>query len=60
MSQDPAEAYVRAAADLAGLALDEDQLATVTANTRILRALAAEFVDLPLADDLDPAPVLRL
>ena len=60
MSDDPAEAYVRAAAALAGLELDADSLKAVTANARILQAMYAEFADLPLPDDLDPAVVLRL
>ena len=60
MSDDLAEAYVRAAAALARLELDADSLKAVTANTRILQAMYAEFADLPLPDDLDPAAVLEL
>ncbi len=60
MSEDPAEAYVEAAAALAGLSLDADSKAAVVANTRVLQALAAEFVDLPLPAGLDPAALLRL
>lgn len=60
MSQDAAEAYVLAAAALAGLDLDAESLKAVTANTRILQALYAEFAGLELPDDLDPAAVLRL
>ena len=60
MSDDPAEAYVLAAAALSGLELGPDSLTAVTANTRILQAMYAEFADLPLPDDLDPAAVLRL
>ncbi len=60
MSDDPVEAYVQAAAALADLTLDDASLVAVAANTRILRARAAEFADLPLPEDLDPAAVLRL
>ena len=60
MSGDPARAYVEAAAALADLTLDEASFVAVAANTRILRAQAADFVDLPLPEGLDPAAVLRL
>lgn len=60
ISDDPVEAYVIEAAAGADLILDAESLAVVTANTRILRARYAEFADLPLPDDLDPAAVLRL
>ena len=60
MTEDLALAYVTAAANLAGLSLDAESLAAVVANTRILRAMAAEFADLPLAENLDPGAVLRL
>ena len=58
--KDPAEAYARAAAELAELMLDADSFAAVAANTRILRSLYAEFADLELPEALDPAAVLRL
>jgi hypothetical protein len=60
MTSDPVEAYVIEAAAGADLILDADSLAAVIANTRILRALAAQFADIPLPADLDPAAVLRL
>ena len=60
MTSDPIEGYVIEAAAGADLILDAESLAAVTVNTRILRARYAEFADLPLADDLDPAAVLRL
>jgi hypothetical protein len=60
MSEEAEEAYVRAAAALAGLDLGEESLKAVVANTRVLRAMYAEFADLDLPDDLDPAAVLRL
>ena len=60
MSEDEAEAYVRAAAGLAGLTLDEASLAAVAANTRILQGLYTEFADIELPETLDPAAVLRL
>ena len=60
MSEDPTEGYVRAAANLASLELDADSLRAVTANMRILQSLYAEFADLDLPDELDPAAVLRL
>jgi hypothetical protein len=60
MSEDDVQAYVRAAAALADLALGEDSLTAVVANTRILRAMYAEFADLDLPDELDPAAVLTL
>ncbi len=60
MSEDAARSYVRAAAALAGLRLDDDSFEAVTANTRVLQALYAEFAALELPEDLDPAAVLRL
>ena len=60
MSEDAALAYVRVAAALAELTLDDASLAAVAANTRILQALYAEFANLDLPDGLDPAAVLRL
>ncbi len=60
MSDDAAEAYVRAAAALSGLTLDQGSFETVVANTRILQALHAEFAEIELPDELDPAAVLRL
>ena len=60
MSEDPTEGYVRAAANLAALELDAESLRAVTANMRILQSLYAEFADLDLPDELDPAAVLRL
>ena len=60
MSGDAAEAYVRAAAALAGLTLDEASFEAVAANTRLLQALHAEFADIELPETLDPAAVLRL
>jgi hypothetical protein len=60
MSQDAAEAHVRAAAALLGLELDEASRRAVTDNVRILQAMQAKFMGLPLPDDLDPGPLLRL
>jgi hypothetical protein len=60
MSEDPVEAYVRAAAAQSRLHLDDEALAAVVANTRVLQALQAQFMDIPLPDHLDPAPLLRL
>ena len=60
MISDPVEAYVIEAAAGADLLLDADSLAVVTASLRILRDRYADFADLPLPDDLDPAAVLRL
>jgi hypothetical protein len=60
MTTDPVEAYVVEAAAGAGLVLDAESLAAVVANTRVLRALHAQFVDIPLPAELDPAAVLRL
>jgi hypothetical protein len=60
VSADAVEAYVRAAAALAGLELDEQSFEAVVANTRVLKALYPEFADLELPDELDPAAVLRL
>ena len=60
MSGDDCEAYVDAALALAGLTLEAESRAAVVANTRVLRAMAAQFVDIPLPADLDPAAVLRL
>jgi hypothetical protein len=60
MSEDAVEAYVRAAAALAGLTPDEDSLKAVIANTRILQALYAEFAELELPEALDPVTVMRL
>jgi hypothetical protein len=60
MTEDPVEGYVIEAAAGADLILDAESLAAVVANTRILRARFAEFADIPLPDDLDPGPLLRL
>ena len=60
MSKDPVEVHVRAAAALIGLHLDDASFQAVAANTRILQALQAQFMDLELPADLDPAPLLRL
>ena len=60
MSEDLTADFVREAAAQQGLALDADSLAGVVTNTRILRALAADFIDWPLPADLDPAGLLRL
>ncbi len=35
-------------------------LPVVTANLALLQAMAAEFMDLPLGDHLDPVGLLRL
>ncbi len=55
-----ARAYVRVAAALSGLTLDDDSFEAVAANTRILQALYAEFAEIEFPDELDPAAVLRL
>ena len=60
MSEDPVEAYVRAAAVLSGLELGEESLKAVVANTRTLQTMYAEFSALDLPDGLDPAAVLTL
>jgi len=60
MSEDPIAAFVKEAAALQGLLLDDDSLLGVVTNTRILRAMAADFIDWPLPADLDPAALLRL
>jgi hypothetical protein len=60
MSVDAIEIYVDAAALLAMLDLSEDSRTAVIANTRILLATQAQFMDLQLPDDLDPMAVLRL
>jgi hypothetical protein len=60
MNDDAVEAYVRAAAALAGLQLDAESFEAVTANTRVLREFAALFAEIDLPDELDPATVLRL
>jgi hypothetical protein len=54
------EAYVDAAAAVLRLTLSAESRREVIANMRILRAHAAEFVDLPLDDALEPAAVLHL
>jgi hypothetical protein len=60
MSEDPVEAYVRAAAAHSGLTPDEESLRAVIANTRTLQALYAEFAAVELPEALDPVTVLRL
>ena len=60
MSEEDAAAYVRSAAALARLDLDGESLQAVVANTLVLHALYAEFADLDLPAELDPAAVLRL
>ncbi|HVY35120.1 MAG TPA: AtzG-like protein [Caulobacteraceae bacterium] len=60
MTEESTARFVEEAAALQGLELGGDSLAAVLANVRILRAMAAEFADLPLPADLDPAALLRL
>lgn len=60
MSEEPDEAFVAAAAALQGLQLDPEALAAVVANVKVLRSMAAQFVELDLPLSLDPAAVLRL
>ncbi len=55
----PLEAYVTTAASLLNLDLTGDAREAVAGNLANLRRLAGTFADLPLADDLDPAPVYR-
>ena len=43
-----------------GLEPDEASMAAVVAQLKVLRAMAAQFANLPLDDHLDPAAVLRL
>jgi hypothetical protein len=47
-------------AALLGLDPDDASLAAIAANLKVLTALHAQFVDLPLDDHLDPAAVMRL
>jgi hypothetical protein len=54
------EAFVDAAAALAGFELSEESRAAVIANTQVLQGMQVQFMELHLADDLDPLPVLRL
>lgn len=60
MTEDPVEGYVIEAAAGADLILGAESLAAVTANMKGLRALYAQFAQIPLPDDLDPAAVMRL
>jgi hypothetical protein len=60
MSEDSVEAHVRAGAAMLNLQLDETSFAVVVANTHVLRAQQALFMDLDLPDDLDPVTLLRL
>jgi hypothetical protein len=60
MSDDEVEAYGALAARSLDLTLDAQSMAAVVANLKILRAMAAHFMDLPLDDHMDPAAVLRL
>jgi hypothetical protein len=60
MTSQDADAYAALAARRLGLTLSEAQRPAVTANLQILEAMAAEFADLVLDDDVDPAGLLRL
>jgi hypothetical protein len=60
MTDDELRAYAAEAARYLDLQPDAQSMAAVVANLKILRAMAAQFADLPLDDHLDPAPVLRL
>jgi hypothetical protein len=60
MTDEEFEAYAAQGARLLGLTPDAQSLAAIVANLKVLRALQAQFVDLPLDDHLDPAAVLRL
>jgi DNA recombination-dependent growth factor C len=60
MSDDELTEWVRQAAAQSGLNLGDESLKAVAANTKILRALQSQFLDLPLDPHLDPAAVLRL
>jgi hypothetical protein len=60
MKDDLQELEVAAAARALGLELAEPSLAAVTANLALLRAMAGDFMDLPLDPHLDPAVLLKL
>jgi hypothetical protein len=59
MEQAPADVidYVRAAAQIAGLALDEPQLARVALHFARTRDLAGLLADLPLSEHVELAQI---
>lgn len=52
-------AYVSAAAELHGLALDDARRAEVERQFRLLTAMARQFLDMPLPADIEPAETYR-
>jgi hypothetical protein len=60
MTDEELKAYAQQAARFVDLKPDAESMAAVAANQKILRAHAAQFVELPLGDEVDPAAVLRL
>jgi hypothetical protein len=60
ITDEEARAMAAQGARLLGLAPDDASLTAIAANLKVLTALHAQFVDLPLDDHLDPAAVMRL
>jgi hypothetical protein len=60
MTDDEAKAMAALGARLLDLNPGPDSLSAIAANLKVLSALQAQFVDLPLDDHLDPAAVLQL
>jgi hypothetical protein len=60
MTDEDAKAMAVQGARLLDLKPSEDSLTAIAVNLKVLNALQAQFVDLPLDDHLDPAAVLRL
>ena len=52
-------AYVAAASELHGLALDDDRRAEVERQFQLLTSMARQFVDIPLPLDIEPAATYR-
>jgi hypothetical protein len=60
MTEEEAHALAVQGTRRLGLEPDAGSMAAIAAQLKILDAMAAQFVDLPLDEHLDPAAVLRL
>lgn len=53
------EAYVATAAAVHGITLDDSRLLEVVLQMRRIHEMARSFLDHPLPDEVEPAPVFR-
>ena len=59
MADQPFEIYVDAAAKLVGLPLDPAHRPGVVLNIERIAQMAALFMEFPLPDETEPAPIYR-